>query len=459
MSTRLEHPKKADDGGFLVSYKAAENLDAEQAVLGVLLANNEALNHIGTELRPEHFYAGVHQRIYAKILEGVHAGQRVSPVTLKNAFDGEEGFTMEASYLAKLVGAATSIINCADYARTIREAAQVRLLQDAAYETLALRGEKDIQEMAKTMVDAVDAVLRDNMARQIHSAGTVTELILADLQSGVEPTSTGIPKLDTLMQGGLYRGKMYGLGARKKFGKTIFAGTLSYNLNHAGVRHLFVCGEMGEKEIHSRNLARKLQLEPNAFLKGQPRPDDFEQQIAYEATHGPRNTQYVDAPGITFQQLKMLVATAVAKHRVEGFILDYWQLVKGGKPNAKTEHLDEVAQWLAEACKIYNIWCVVTAQLNREGAFRGGDGLQNAADMVLVINRKDPTLAEAWLQMTDTRYTTYRNIGSESKPGLRINGLGPYFEEWVDDGSAAPPTTPMEAYTGDDRYSAPYPDD
>ena len=106
--------------------EAPHNLEAEQALLGAILTNNEALNHVGTSLTSDDFYAPLHQRIYKAILQFNDKGLIANPVTLKHHFAGAEG--VEDQYLAKLAAAATSIINVHDYARLIHDHAIKRRL-------------------------------------------------------------------------------------------------------------------------------------------------------------------------------------------------------------------------------------------------------------------------------------------------------------------------------------------
>ncbi|MFN7186417.1 MAG: DnaB-like helicase N-terminal domain-containing protein, partial [Alphaproteobacteria bacterium] len=122
MATVLDHPQSSkNDPAARPPREAPNNMEAEQALLGAILANNEALNHVGTALRPEDFYAELHQRIYRAILLFHDKGLIANPITLKQHFAGQQG--VEDQYLARLVGAATSIINVRDYANLIRDAA------------------------------------------------------------------------------------------------------------------------------------------------------------------------------------------------------------------------------------------------------------------------------------------------------------------------------------------------
>ena len=97
------------------------NLEAEQALLGAILVNNEAASRVTDFLRPEHFSEPGHQRIFAAALKLIERGQIANPVTLKYFFDQDEALAEVggAQYLARLAGAAVSVINAQHYGRAI----------------------------------------------------------------------------------------------------------------------------------------------------------------------------------------------------------------------------------------------------------------------------------------------------------------------------------------------------
>ncbi|MBM3484695.1 MAG: replicative DNA helicase, partial [Alphaproteobacteria bacterium] len=106
------------------------NVEAEQALLGALLLNNEVINRVGDFLKPEHFYQPVHGRIFAAVSRLVDRGQIANPVTLKHVFEGDDDLSEVggAQYLARLAGSAVTIINAQHYARTIHDLALRRSL-------------------------------------------------------------------------------------------------------------------------------------------------------------------------------------------------------------------------------------------------------------------------------------------------------------------------------------------
>jgi replicative DNA helicase len=260
----------------------------------------------------------------------------------------------------------------------------------------------------------------------------VTLEIIESIKNDDRPFSTGLSRLDKAMDGGMYPGKAYGICARKKVGKTIMAGTISYNLEKAGVKHLFICAEMGSMEIHQRYLSRELEVFPSAFRTDYRNRPDFQAKLYEAAKRYKKNLIYQNAPGITLDQLKLYVARGINNYKIKGFILDYWQLVQGkGKNQSDASHLDAVAQWIAQVCKEHDIWAVVTAQINQEGNTRGGEGIRLAFDQVYTLQcpGDDVTRSDRWMEMNDTRYTAWNNIGSDLEPGLLLEQKGMFFRE------------------------------
>ena len=99
------------------------NTEAEQALLGAILINNAAYARVSEFLAAEHFGNAVHGRIYAAIGKLIERGQIANPVTLKNLFD-QDGALAEiggAQYLARLAGAAVTVINAEDYGRAVHD--------------------------------------------------------------------------------------------------------------------------------------------------------------------------------------------------------------------------------------------------------------------------------------------------------------------------------------------------
>ncbi len=133
------------------------NFEAEQALLGAILINNEAYSRVSDFLRAEHFFDPVNGRIFEAAAKLIERHQVANPVTLKNLFEGDEALADVggAKYLARLAAAAVTIINAGDYGRTIFD--------------LHLR--RKLIELAETMrAEAESPDLDSDAARQIETA-------------------------------------------------------------------------------------------------------------------------------------------------------------------------------------------------------------------------------------------------------------------------------------------------
>ena len=108
---------------------APHNLEAEQALLGAILVNNEAHDRVSSFLEPHHFYDPLHQQIYETTSKLIASGKQATPITLKTFFESAEpidaGLTVP-QYLGRLAANAATIINARDYGRTIHDLATRR---------------------------------------------------------------------------------------------------------------------------------------------------------------------------------------------------------------------------------------------------------------------------------------------------------------------------------------------
>ena len=105
------------------------NLDAEQALLGAVLVNNDAYYRVSDFLVPEHFFEELHRRIYEVTSSLIKAGKVATPITLKTFLgDADLGGLTVSQYLARLAGEATTVINAEDYGRAVYDLAIRRSL-------------------------------------------------------------------------------------------------------------------------------------------------------------------------------------------------------------------------------------------------------------------------------------------------------------------------------------------
>lgn len=421
------------------------NSEAEAKLLGSIMLENSVLAAISF-LSESHFHVPAHQRIFTACKAKIENGDLATPVTLSGQFVNDEGLPSKEKYLAQCCAFAESgLLKAIQLGRYVKDLAQRRdLITQCDKAKLELCDESsDVISIASAISSISEKIMVGDHRWEMKKGSKVTESIIDSMKANVKPYSTGIDRLDKAMDGGLYAGKLYGFAGKKKHGKTILGGTVSVNLANNDVKHLFICGEMSSEEVQQRNLARMGKFFPSVFRNDgtYSRSEDFQKKFNDGLQWQQDNIIFINAPSLTFEKLKHIVKQAVLRHGIKGYILDYWQLV-GGKDGKKSmaEHLDEVAQWMADSAKKYGVFVITMAQINQEGNTRGGEGLRLACDQLYEINR--PKLEEPgmWLKMMDTRYTAWADVGEEGNCSLHINKFGPYFEE------DAPQPSPRQPY-------------
>src|SRR6476619_8342815 len=109
---------------------APHNIEAEQALLGAIIVNNEAFYRVSDFLEPQHFFEPIHQQLYELAGNLIRAGKIATPVTLKTFLpsDMDIGGLNASQYLARLAAEATTVINASDYGHTITDLAVRRNL-------------------------------------------------------------------------------------------------------------------------------------------------------------------------------------------------------------------------------------------------------------------------------------------------------------------------------------------
>lgn len=408
------------------------NIEAEQGLLGALLIENSAFYDAYGTVKKEDFFFPAHELIFEKIHERVDEGKVASPITLKSYFENNEDLKDigGAGYLADLAGNVISVVNVEDYAQTIYGLAERRRLLSAvesAHETLM----DPNTDPSVVRADISHAVENSGKSIFVKTKKQVAAEAVEALQMPKKCYPTGLAALDKAMAGGFYAGFTYGLCGAEKRGKTTFAHTISENLNNAGVDHAYIALEMGSAQIEQRNIARCIGVNSMAFLQ-EKKSQDLLRKAADHSISVKDHTLYLDMPGCSFAQIKAELSALVAKKKIKGFILDYWQLV-GGCPakQTKADFLYDVAQWAANFSKRHGIWCVLLSQVNREGKVFGSAGLEKACDQMYFIERcENFSEAMLYLNLSHSRYTPTGQVGSDTQPKFTIETkAGPYIEE------------------------------
>lgn len=404
------------------------NPDIEIYFVGTVIMNPNVFSRVQW-LSPDDFTSDA-MRITWDVMKGMYSE---NPLT---SFDpmliaprlAARGFSKEDSeHVAReSAKAAMSELNAVTYAEHIKDLSYRRAFFDLTTE--ALEHIDDMETPGQQIFSKLSSDIQKlaaNEGRKIKTKREVADSISKNLDKQRPCYWTGLNALDNAMGGGMYGGRMYGFAARKKVGKTVLLGSISDNLNAQKIPHLFVAMETPADEIEQRNIAQKGGFNSIHFLRrDNPTLDKRVREIAEKTSDYAR---FYDAPGATFDEIKSEIMREIIANGIKGVVLDYWQLVQGRASRDTEElHLRNVAQGLADICRREGVFVAIAAQVNQDGNTRGGEGLKLACDQYYTLHREKDS-QHSWLEMEESRYTIYQNVGSENVPGLIMSKHGPAF--------------------------------
>ena len=413
-----------------------ENIELEQIILSAILNLPEGYHR--WDLKESDFSDEFHKRLFIVIGRCLEEGIEVNPVVLRDKVTIKDKMESD-KYLSILREISVTLIDIRGYVRALKELSQKREFFDACVDAKE-KLETELDCSTEDIFSNLEKIMfkhSDNAIGYVQNSEDVTATIAKNLEENSRPDPTGIKVLDEAMFGGLYKKRSYFFAAAPKQGKTMLQISMAYNLVKQNISVLFVACEMGREEIHQRFIARDRGFNSVEFLLKDKKEKNIDDCFNFLKDNKKLPIHYVDAAGITLDKLKRVVVLCHKKYGINGFFLDYLQLVKG-KPASisEAEHIKNVAQWCAEICKKLNIWCVVSAQLNRDGQVKGSNGAMEAADQLYHLHKfehKYKNVELAYLDMIASRYTLVGDLGTEEMPSLIIDKNGAHYRDFEGD--------------------------
>ena len=217
------------------------NLEAEQALLGAILINNDAFDRVSDFLRSEHFVEEIHRRIFEIAGSLIRAGKLATPVTLKTFLgDHDLGGVTVPQYLARLASEATTIINAYDYGRGVYDLAMRRELisigedvVNVAYDAPVDSSPREqIEEAERRLYQIAEAGRYDGGFQRFSEALKIAVDMAArayEREGSLSGIATGLTDLDRYM-GGLQASDLVILAGRPGMGKTALATNIAFNI-------------------------------------------------------------------------------------------------------------------------------------------------------------------------------------------------------------------------------------
>jgi replicative DNA helicase len=407
---------------------APHNLEAEQALLGAILVNNDAFDRVSDFLSAEHFYEAQHGAIFTVVTAMIRAGKLASPVTLKG-FVGEAdlGGLTAAQYLARLAAAATSIINAADYGRLIHDLAVrrslIRIGEDivnTAYDApVEMAPRAQIEEAERRLYEIAEGGRYEGGFQRFGDALTAAIDMAAkafERDGQLSGTATGLRDLDRMM-GGLQRSDLIIIAGRPGMGKTSIATNIGFHIAKTyesrarpdGASETINGGILGffSLEMSAEQLATRIVAEQSGVASHKIRRGDLSDSEFHRICEAAREMQtipfYIDQTGgVSIAQLTARARRLKRQRGLDVLVVDYLQLLSGSKSRGdnRVQELTEITTGLKALAKELNIPIVALSQLSRQvearddkrpqlSDLRESGSIEQDADVVLFVYREE----------------------------------------------------------------------
>ena len=345
---------------------APHNVEAEQALLGAILVNNDAYYRVSDFLEPSHFHEETHRRIYDICQSLIRAGKLATPITLKT-FVGDQdlgGITI-SQYLGRLAAEATTIINAEAYGRTIYELAMRRQLVLIGEEIVNTAYDAAADDHPKQQIEAAEKRLYELAENGRFDGGFVSFSsalrIAVDLAAEafkrdrkLSGIATGMSDLDRIM-GGLQSSDLVIIAGRPGMGKTALATNMAFNIARAyrseklpdgttkrmdgGVVGFFSL-EMSSEQLATRIIAEQSGVPSYKIRRGEIQDNDFD-RIVDAAREMERIPFYIDQTGgISIAQLATRARRLKRQKGLDILVVDYLQLLSGSSKKGENRVQD-----------------------------------------------------------------------------------------------------------------------
>ena len=399
--------------------KQPSNLEAEQALLGSILVNNDIIDEVSNTIEPTSFYDPAHTKIY-EIIETLNKkGMIANPITLKNYFEkdnmlNEVGGT---EYLVKLTRFSGSTKQAVDYAKIIHEMylrRELVLISDnLSSETLDAKektAEKILEDTEKSLFKLAErgsfskSFLKFSEALD-QTIATATQAMRSD--GGIVGVPTGLTALDEKL-GGLHKSDLVILAGRPGMGKTALATNIAF---HAAQNIMsrqekssiaFFSLEMSSEQLSTRILSEQARIKSDDIRLGKITEEEINRYIETSRNIYSLPLFIDETPAITIATLSNRARRIKRLEGISLIVVDYIQLMRSANLNRydnRVQEVSEITQGLKALAKELKVPVLALSQLSRAveqrdekkpqlSDLRESGSIEQDADVVMFVYRE-----------------------------------------------------------------------
>ena len=400
--------------------KQPSNLEAEQALIGSVLVNNDVIDEVSSFIKPSIFYDPAHVKIYEVIENLNNKGMIANPITLKNYFEkdnmlNEVGGT---EYLVKLTRFSGSTKQAIDYAKIIHEMylrrELVSISEKLSYDTLNANTQ---EQDAENIIESTEKSLFNLAERGSFSQSFIEfkkaidktiELATLAMQSdrGIVGVPTGLTDLDEKL-GGLHKSDLVILAGRPSMGKTALATNIAYNAAQNILSKqekssvAFFSLEMSSEQLSTRILSEQARIKSDSIRQGNVTEEEINRYI--ETSRNIYNLPlFIDeTPAITIATLSNRARRIKRLNGLSLIVVDYIQLMRSSsnKNDGRVQEISEITQGLKAIAKELSVPVLALSQLSRAveqrddkqpqlADLRESGSIEQDADVVMFVYRE-----------------------------------------------------------------------
>jgi replicative DNA helicase len=388
------------------------NIEAEQAILGAIFIEPQALSSASEVLAPEDFYRAAHQKIYDVILTLSEKGEPIDLVTVTSELQNRN--LLEeiggVSYLSDLANSVPTAANIQYYSQLVEEKSLLRRL---------IRTATDITKHGYTAEEGVDEVLSEAersilevSRRKRTGAFKVIKDVLVETYDNIELLNnregdiTGIPTgfshLDQ-MTAGFQRNDLIIVAARPSVGKTAFALNIAQNVATKANENVAIFSlEMGAEQLVMRMLCAEGNIDAQRLRTGKLEPDDWQKLTMAMSSLSSSGIYIDDTPGIRVNELIAKCRRLKQEHGLGMILIDYLQLIVGSSRNGENrqQEVSEISRSLKALARELEVPVIALSQLSRGvesrqdkrpmmSDIRESGSIEQDADIVAFLYRDD----------------------------------------------------------------------
>ena len=387
------------------------SIEAEEAVLGSLLIDPDAIFEVSTFLKPESFYREQNRFIYEAIVELYDKREPLDFITLSELLKQKEQMALIGgeTYLIDLLNAVPTSVNAQAYAHIVENAATRRNMIRAASKiaNLAYDEDEDVEIVLDKAEAALFGISEDRTTKDLtpvkHIAREFLERFekLRDQPQDIVGIPTGFTDLDRLL-GGLNKSDLIIIASRPAMGKTSLALSMALTATRKHGKRVAIFNlEMSAEQLLMRMISAETRIDSQRLRAG--KIYEGELPIFYEVLGRLSETRlYIDdTPGMTPRQMRTKCRRLASERGIDMVIIDYLQLMTAdGSKNNRVMEISEISRNLKLLARELDVPLVALAQLSRSvesrqdkrpmlSDLRDSGSIEQDADIVSFIYRDE----------------------------------------------------------------------